>query len=174
MRRGAMNRLSVKQLVTMALLTGLVAVSTMVIQIPTIATAGFINFGDAMIFLSAVIFGPVTGFVAGGVGSALADVLTGYGHWAPFTLVIKSLEGLLCGYLFLMLSRIGMKKLLAAGLSMTVAGTWMVIGYFFGAVILKGSAAIALTSVPGNIVQAVGSLILGLVLLLPLERIIRR
>ena len=31
--------------------------------------------------------------IAGGIGSALADILTGYSHWAIFTLIIKGLEG---------------------------------------------------------------------------------
>ena len=38
-------------------------------------------------------WGPLPALVAGGLGSALADLLTGYAHWAPWTLVIKGIEG---------------------------------------------------------------------------------
>ena len=169
-----MEEFSTKQLVTVALLIGLVAVATMVIQVPSVATDGFVNFGDTFIFVSAIVFGPLTGFLAGGIGSAMADILSGYGHWAPFTLLIKSLEGLLCGYLFLMISKAGLNKLVAAVISMAVAGIWMVVGYFFAGAFLKGSMAISALSIPGNIVQGVVSVLVALLLINPIGKIVRR
>jgi uncharacterized membrane protein len=169
-----MKGITTRELVTMALLTGLVAVATMVIQVPSVATDGFVNFGDTFIFVSAIIFGPLAGFLAGGIGSALADVLTGYGHWAPFTLVIKALEGLICGYLYLSLSRRGSYELAAAGVGMVTAGTWMVVAYFFAGAILKGSLAVSALSIPGNIVQGVVSVAVALILLKPIRKIVGR
>ena len=58
---------------------------------------GYINLGDAIIFSIALVFGPVAGFISGAVGSALADIILGYAIWAPFTFVIKGLEGYLVG-----------------------------------------------------------------------------
>lgn len=54
---------------------------------------GYVNIGDTVVLLSGVLFGPLTGLAAGGLGSALADLLLGYGFWAPWTLLIKGLEG---------------------------------------------------------------------------------
>lgn len=52
-----------------------------------------------MVFLSAILFGPFVGAFAGGVGSALADLLLGYPHYAGATLLIKACEGAVVGTL---------------------------------------------------------------------------
>ncbi len=83
-----------RQLTLTALLMAMVTVATMLIQVPVPATKGFINVGDTVIFVAALMFGPRTGVIAGGVGSALADLLSGYAHWAPWTLSSKVLRAL--------------------------------------------------------------------------------
>jgi uncharacterized membrane protein len=75
----------------------LVTASTLLIKIPVPVTQGYINLGDAAVIIAALLFGPRTGLIAGGIGLALADWLGGYAHWAPFTLIIKGLEGFLVG-----------------------------------------------------------------------------
>ena len=89
-----------KEICLRGLMIALVTVSTMVLQIPVSATNGYIHLGDSMILLISVFFGWRYGMVAGGVGAALADLLSGYAHWAPFTLIIKGVMGLLfrCGH----------------------------------------------------------------------------
>jgi hypothetical protein len=87
-----------QKLVLAALLTALVTVATIAFQVPVPATKGYINLGDTVIFLAALLLGPRYGAIAGGVGSALADLLSPYAAWAPFTLVIKGLEGFIVGY----------------------------------------------------------------------------
>ena len=86
-----------KELCIHGLMIALVTVCTMVFQIPVSATQGYVHLGDSMILLVGVFFGARYGMVAGGIGSALADVLSGYSHWAPFTLIIKGLMGWLIG-----------------------------------------------------------------------------
>lgn len=86
-----------KEICLRGLMIALVTVSTMVLQIPVSATNGYIHLGDSMILLISVFFGWRYGMVAGGVGAALADLLSGYAHWAPFTLIIKGVMGLLVG-----------------------------------------------------------------------------
>ena len=90
-------KMTTKELCIHGLLIALVAVCTMVFQIPVSATQGYIHLGDSMILLVGVFFGARYGMVAGGIGSALADILSGYAHWAPFTLIIKGLMGWLIG-----------------------------------------------------------------------------
>ena len=63
-----------KELCIHGLLIALVAVCTMVFQIPVSATQGYVHLGDSMILLVGVFFGARYGMVAGGIGSALADV----------------------------------------------------------------------------------------------------
>ena len=50
---------------------------------------GYVNLGDCAVPLSAWILGPVYGGVAAGVGSMLADLLSGYAHYAPGTFLIS-------------------------------------------------------------------------------------
>lgn len=164
-----MSRGGARRLAFQALLVAIVAVATMVIQVPMPGTQGYVNIGDAALFVIALLFGPRPGLVAGGVGSALADLLTGYAHWAPWTLVIKGLEGWMTG-------RLGHAALVArrrAGLqalaAMAVAGVWMVAAYFIAGSLMESVAA-ALGSLPGNTIQASVSLVLAGAALQPLAR----
>ena len=82
-----MKGITTKKLVTTALFMALTMVATMFIRIPL--PLGYVNLGDAFIFLAVFILGPVCGAIAGGVGAGLAD-LFGYITYAPGTLVIKA------------------------------------------------------------------------------------
>ena len=169
-----MKQMTVRELVYLALMTALVAVATMVISVPVAATGGYVNFGDTLIFVSALIFGPLTGLVAGGVGSAMADVLGAYGVWAPFTLLVKGLEGLICGYVFLKLLGIGWGRDKAALASMILAAAWMIVGYFISGAIIIGSLSVAAVEIPANLVQGGVSVAVAAVLVRPLRKIVRR
>ena len=52
-----------------------------------------------MVYTTAILFGPLVGAFAGGVGSMFADLFLGYLHFAPATLIIKGLEGAIVGQL---------------------------------------------------------------------------
>ncbi|MFX1483494.1 MAG: ECF transporter S component [Promethearchaeota archaeon] len=90
---------SAVNLALLAIMTALSTIMTLVIQIPYPGTSGYFNFGDTMVMLSGLLLGPVGGFFAGGVGSAMADLISGYSFYAPITLVVKGLEGMAVGYL---------------------------------------------------------------------------
>jgi len=79
--------------------TALVCVATIVFSIYVPATEGFFNIGESMVFLSAILFGPLVGAFAGGVGSMLADLILGFPHYAPATLIVKACEGAVVGVL---------------------------------------------------------------------------
>ena len=67
----------VRTIVTTALMAALACVATMVIRVPS-PTGGYMNLGDTVVLLGAFLLGPWYGALAGGIGSALADVLSGY------------------------------------------------------------------------------------------------
>ena len=69
----------------------------MVIAFPLPATNGFINIGDSVVMITGLLFGPIIGGIAGGVGSLFADLFLGFPIYAPATLVIKGLEGFFVG-----------------------------------------------------------------------------
>lgn len=153
-------KFTTKELCLQGLLIAMVTVSTMVFQIPVSATQGYIHLGDSVIFLVSVLFGWKFGMVAGGLGSAMADMLCGYAHWAPFTLIIKGLMGFIVGKLAGDPANHSAESVGTRGfftfrniLATTIGGIWMVFGYFLGGGILKSSFVIAATSIPENIVQ---------------------
>jgi uncharacterized membrane protein len=136
------------------LMTALVYVATRSIQI-ALPTGGYLNFGDTMIMFTSMLFGPVVGAFAGGVGSALADATSPYAGWAPITLVVKGLEGLIVGYLARRNGNTG--KLILAGV---LGGSEMVLGYFLFEIPLLGYG-LALEEIPPNILQAVTGILVG-------------
>lgn len=148
-----------RKIVLNGLLTALVCIATMVIQIPTPGTNGYINVGDGIIFISSILFGPASGMVAGGIGSALADILSGYSHWALFTLIIKGFEGYLVGVIIRSNHTI-IKNIFATGIGSLV----MITGYFLAGGILNGSFIASAASIPSNIVQGMVSMVIAIVL----------
>lgn len=89
------NNEKIRLLTLTGMLTALTTVATIVIQIPT-PTKGYVNLGDTIVNISAWIIGGMYGGFAGGVGSALADIITGYAVYAPATLIIKFLMAFAC------------------------------------------------------------------------------
>ncbi|MEM0084265.1 MAG: ECF transporter S component [Candidatus Methanomethylicia archaeon] len=94
----------------MGFMTALVCVLTMTFQLYIYETHGYFNFGEIGVYISALLFGPIVGGVAGGLGSALADIFTGYFWYAPGTLVIKGLEGFIVGLLNCLFRRFRFKR----------------------------------------------------------------
>lgn len=86
-----MKENTAKYVTVNALAIALVCIATMAIQIPI--PLGYMHLGNTCILLVAVLFGQTTGLLAGGIGSALADLLTGYTQWVLPTLIIKSIMG---------------------------------------------------------------------------------
>lgn len=160
-----------KSIAIYALMSALVMVATFVVRIPMVATDGYLNLGDGVLLYCGVAFGPVAGLIAGGIGSALADMIAGYAHWILPTFLIKGFEGALAGMLFWALGKGGKNRFLSASISSVPAALVMVVGYFFASWIMKGSAAVAWTSVPGNAVQGAIGVALALFLLATTARI---
>lgn len=96
----------VREVSLTATFTALVFLSTSLFYIGVVASTGFFNLGESFVYLAALIGGPVVGAIAGGVGSALADLALGYGTFAPATLVLKGSEGFVAGYLFRMSKKV--------------------------------------------------------------------
>jgi len=95
---GLSNKTPMK-LATTAIFTALVAVATIVFSIYVPSTQGFFNIGESMIYLTAILYGPIIGGFAGGVGSMFADLYLGYAIYAPATLVVKAVEGFVVGFI---------------------------------------------------------------------------
>ncbi len=92
------NTKLVLQLAMAVVFTAFVCVATIVFIISVPATSGYFNIGETMIYVVALLFGPYVGAFAGGLGSAIADILVAP-VYAPGTLIIKSCEGAIVGFL---------------------------------------------------------------------------
>lgn len=139
----------VKIMVYTAMAIAMVTLSTLSIRIPTIK--GYVNFGDIMIFVSAILIGKRTGFIAGGVGSAIADLIGGYTIFAPGTFIIKGIEGFICGML-IKRNEDGRLNVPSVALSCVLSAAWMILGYFLYEYGVFG-APTAIAGVPANILQ---------------------
>ena len=145
-------------------MAALVFVTTMIIRIPVPATGGYIIVGDLMIFVSSLLFGPIIGGFAGGVGSALSDLI-GFPSFVFYTLVIKGVEGLVAG-------KFGKSgKTWVSILGVIIAGIAMVAGYFVVEFYLFGLGA-AVTELPGNIFQASFGAIVAVPLSLAIKKML--
>ena len=139
-----------KKMIMSALFAALTLVATLVITIPS--STGYIHMGDALVLLSAYILGPVNGALAAGLGSALADFISGYAIFAVPTLIIKALVAFVSGYLYLKAKTHPFWKLLLIGL---IGESFMIVGYFVVEIFLSGSIATAAVGIYGSFVQAI-------------------
>lgn len=153
---------NLKKLILAALFAALSCVATMSIRIPTPGTGGYIHPGDAIVILSGVILGPVWGFLAGGIGSALSDLIGGYFVYVPITFMIKGLVALASGLLYQKVGKTQKSRYAAVVLGgvadiILVAGGYFVCEYF-----IYGAGAAA--SIPANIIQGIGGLVISCIL----------
>ncbi len=144
-----------KSLVLIGLLIALVTIATISIKIPMPGTGGYIHPGDTIIYIVAILFGGKYALLAGGLGSALADLLSGYGQWALPTLLIKGLEGLIIAKIANQTLKI--RKLQFRDVLAILGGAlWMVMGYYLAEAILVKSFVVPLASISWNLIQAIG------------------
>jgi uncharacterized membrane protein len=174
--RNNLNADATRNLTYGAIAIALVFLATRFTYIPAPVPPGYINFGDTVIFLTAVLIGWKGALVAGALGSMLADVSLGAFLYAPITLVVKGLEGWLAG---VVMKRTGMKKP-GIALGMLAGALLMITGYFLAETILLGffdetfGLAAALSNLPANLVQGAVSVIAGWLIHIPLVKIIHR
>ena len=148
-----------RAMVMTALFAALGYVATRILQIPT-PSGGYVNLGDTVVILGAYLLGPVYGAVAGGIGSALADLLSGYAIYVPATLVIKAVMALLAALVYRALG----KKTWSMVVCAVAAEAVMIVGYWLFETVLAAAAgegsfmvclaACGAAGIPGNLVQA--------------------
>ena len=115
-------------LVLTSAFVALTALATALLAIPGLTGTGYLNFGDAVIFIASCVLGPLGGAIVGGIGSMIADLFVAP-IYAPFTLVVKGLEGFLCGLLYRLAVKKTSYELVVRIISMLIAGIWMIVGY---------------------------------------------
>lgn len=156
-----------KNIVMAALFAALVCVATMIIKIPS-PLKGYLNLGDCIVLLCGWMLSPMYGFLAAGIGSALADVFSGYAMYAPATFVIKGLMAIIACYLFKLMNKKAPNlpsRVVAGG----AAEIFMILGYLLFEGVLYGFAP-SLLNVPANAIQGVAGLVIGVILIKIFEK----
>ena len=157
-----------KRIVITALMAAMVCVATMIIKIPS-PMKGYLNIGDCIVLLCGWLLYPGYGFVAAGLGSALADMFSGYITYAPATFLIKGSMALIAFACFkLMNKRLG--RLPSQIIGAVLAEIVMVFGYFVFEGFMYGFVPSAV-NIPANAVQGAAGLILGIILVKVFERL---
>ena len=152
---------TIKKTVVSAMLASLICVATMFrVPLPVI---GYVNLGDAFVLLAGWCLPLPYCVLAAGIGSALADMLSGYAIYIPATFIIK---GLMAAVVFfghkktLKKQRFGLLSIL----SLAAAELIMVFGYYVFEGFMLGFVP-ALVNIPYNALQGVVGLALGVALI---------
>ncbi|MBQ3110493.1 MAG: ECF transporter S component [Clostridia bacterium] len=154
--------LKTKRIVNAALFAALICIATMIIKIPS-PFKGYMNLGDSVVLLSGWLLPPFYSFFAAAIGSALADIFSGYIIYAPVTFVIKGIMAICANLIFKKTHNlIGVTA--AAVIGGITAECLMAAGYYIFEGIFYGFIP-SLAGVPANIVQGAAGLITGLLLL---------
>lgn len=171
----SVNSIMARKIALNGMMIALVFIATYLTQIPT--PVGVFNLGDAVIIITAVFLGRKSGFLAGALGSAIADLAMGLTIFAPVTFFVKGLEGFVIGQIVYIFSqRVKSKRNLIVLAACITGSIIMIVGYFFAELyVLKlfdntMGLAKALTDLPYNLLQGGACTFIGYSLCIALDR----
>ena len=156
-----------QKIILSSMLAALCCVATMIIKIPS-PLKGYLNLGDCVVLLSGWLLSPMYSFAAAGLGSALADLFSGYALYAPATFVIKGGMAVIAHLSFKVMSnKLGnVPSRIIGGI---LAEVEMILGYFIFEGFMYGFAP-SVVNIPANAVQGIAGLIIGLILVKIFEK----
>ncbi len=155
--------LSAKRIAINGVMIAIVFLATRFISIPGPVAPGYINLGDSMIMLAAILLGNPGAMIIGAFGSALADLSYGAFVFIPVTFVVKGLEGFVIAAMY----RRGHVKMLfaiIAGAAVMTAGYFVSELYLLRLVDDSFGWAFAVSELPFNLIQGGISCIAGYIL----------
>jgi uncharacterized repeat protein (TIGR04002 family) len=139
-------------------------VTTMILFVRVPAGVGIIHVGDSIIYLAACILPAPYALVAAALGGAMANALGGHMIFIIPTFIIKAL-------ISLPFSSKSRRILTKRNVFMTLpAGMITVIGYFW-AVLFLFDEKTAIAAIYGDVIQAVGSAVLFIILAAALDKL---
>lgn len=149
------------RIIKAAVFAALACVCTVMIAIP-LPGGGYANLGDTIVIASGFFCGPVFGAFAAAIGSALADILSGFALYAPATFVIKGCMALVVGMICKSVNNNGFSwRLVPAAIS---AEAIMVLGYFLYEIVIY-DIGVAIVDIPGNAVQGACGIVFSMILI---------
>lgn len=146
-----MNDRNIRMLAIGGLLAAVIFLLTAFARVPI--PAGYLNLGDAGVFLAAMLLPADIAALCAGVGSALADLIGGFALYAPVTFVVKGGTALVFALLW---RRLHGKLRYLAFLAVLIVP----LGYFIYELFIAG--AFAWADLPLNLLQSVVGAMLAL------------
>ena len=157
--------------VTASAVAAITCLATMIIKVPTIGTGGYVNIGDSVVLIGAWLLGNPYGALAAGIGSALADLLSGYPAYVPGTAIIKFVMAFAASVVVKMLDKKSIPAPVSYIISSVVAEIIMIFGYFLYESTVLGYGIAAAASIGSNAIQGITCIILGNALIYVLTKI---
>ena len=158
--------------VALVALIVVVALITLFVRIP-LPSRGYLNIGDVAVVFAGLVLGSLVGkrafwwgAAAGGIGSALADVVGAYYVFVPITLIVKGLEGGLAALASGKNRRMHYGLLVAGGV--VLVGGYFVAEWALPSIGLQG----ALSEVLSNTFQAIAGIVGGRLTFAAYQRIV--
>ncbi|MFW9950511.1 MAG: ECF transporter S component [Candidatus Thorarchaeota archaeon] len=156
---------------TAAVFAAFTCILTFIVPFTIPTTGGYINLGDIGVMISGLLFGPIVGGLAGGIGSAFTDLFLAPVYAIP-TLIIKGLEGFIVG-LIADPKRFYNKYNYRDVLAVIAGGVFMVFGYFFTEILFYGiPSALFELFFNGGIQFGLGALVSSLFIIFARKNII--
>ncbi len=154
-----------------AVFTALICIFTMFIQIRIFPTeGGMVHIGNVPLFFVAAYFGGRTGAVSGGLGMCLSDLLTGWTLYAPATLIVVGIMGLVFGRIVDRKPTVlRLTAASAAVLAIKLAGY-----YLFEAAFVYHNVAAPVVNVPGNTIQILTGALVAVPVILVVRPVMNR
>ena len=130
-----------------------------------IGAGGYIHVGDAVIYVTALLMGGPWAFISAAIGAACADLVSGFAVYAIPSAIIK----VLIAVPFVLASKKQQSLLsVRTALLTVISGIITILGYFVTDLIVYRAGAVA--DLPANVIQAVGSAVVFIVLAFALDR----
>lgn len=165
------NDLSVRQMCFTALMIAFVFLMTLIPRVPI--PLGYAHLGDAAIFLVLTFVGKREGLLAGCLGSALADFISGFAIWILPTLVVKWAMAYVFWYFALRNKKYKANNLQTV-VAIILASLVMVAGYTLFGTLLYNSIAIGITSALPLLAEGIANIIAFFILEKSFKRIMSK
>lgn len=150
------GKFGIRNVVLSGLFTAMIFVVTAYFpRIPTVR--GYIHVGDSVIYIAACLLNQPAAAISAALGGFLADALTGYVVWAPYTAIIKAA-------LTLPFTALGGRALSPRNFLAALAAFPITVGgYYLAAWMITGDKHASFAEVPFNALQAGGSMLIFLI-----------
>lgn len=144
--------MKIREMTLTAIMSALVFIATFIPKIPI--PLGYAHLGDAAIFITIILCGRKIGILSGVIGSAFADLLSGFPIWILPTIFIKAA---MAETFF----RLRDKNIF---LGLIVACLLMTLGYTLAGAILYESLSAALASTPGLLLKSAVNIFITIII----------